>query len=356
MEKTTPHNKVRYIAIASFFVATATGLGWLFSTWKFPETNIAVVYILSIILTARFTIGYWYGIFATILSILAFNYFFTEPQFTLSVNDSEYFITFAIMASTSLITSALTASARAGMQAKEAIARERYRSNLLRSISHDLRTPLAGIMGASEMLLSGTDKTDDRYTLELGIYEDADRLHSLVENILNLTRLQEGRLSITKVPEPAEEIVGAAVNTMSKRAPDHDITVNMPDELLLVPMDARLIDQVIVNLLDNAVKHTPADKEICITVEKDAIQHMARFIISDQGTGIAPEDLPNIFETFYTTAAKGADAQYGVGLGLAICRSIIQAHGGKIFAQNNKSGTGAEFIFTLPLEVQKNGK
>ena len=120
MEKTTPHDQVRYIAIASFFVATATGLGWLFSTWKFPETNIAVVYILSIILTARFTIGYWYGIFATILAIVSFNYFFTEPQFTLSVDDPEYFITFAIMAITSLITSALTASARAGMQAKEA--------------------------------------------------------------------------------------------------------------------------------------------------------------------------------------------------------------------------------------------
>ena len=356
MSTTSTHEKIRYIAIALFFVAAATALGWLFSTWNFPETNIAVVYILSIILTARFTVGYGYGIFATILTIIAFNYFFTEPQFTLSVNDPDYFITFGIMAITSLITSALTASARYGMQAKEAIARERYRSNLLRSISHDLRTPLAGIMGASEMLMSGTEKTDDRYLLERGIYEDADRLHSLVENILNLTRLQDGRLAITKVPESVEEIIGAAVNTMSKRAPDHDITVHIPDEFLLVPMDARLIDQVIVNLLDNAVKHTTAAQEITITVEKDAVQKTARFTISDHGSGIAPEDLPKIFETFYTTATQGADAHRGVGLGLAICRSIVQAHGGKIFAQNRTDGNGAEFIFTLPLEVGNNGK
>lgn len=347
---------MRYLAITLFFVASATGLGSLFAGWGFPETNIAVVYILSIILTARFTPGYWYGIGATVLTILAFNYFFTEPYYTFSVNDPDYFITFAIMGLTSLITSALTASARAGMAAKEAIAKERYRSNLLRSISHDLRTPLTGIMGAGEMLLAQTSKDDPRYKMELGIYEDADRLHSLVENILNLTRLQEGRLSISKIPEPVEEIIGSAVHTMSKRVPDRDIAVFLPPQLLLVPMDARLIDQVIVNLLDNAVKHTPVQKEISITVENDAVQHLARFIIKDQGTGIASEDLPKIFETFYTRAGQNGDTRRGVGLGLAICRSIIQAHGGKIFAQNNPTGTGAQFVFALPLEVEKNDK
>ena len=487
------------------FITSATGICWLFHYLHLPETNIVVVYILSILLTARFTKGYVYGIGATVIATCMFNYFFTEPYFTLSVNDPTYFVTFAIMTVTSIITSALTTkvkqnaleahekeaeasalyqltshltdaaditdiagitvktisdilccraaflcfdesgrleqsfiqqknsdeqvrrnaednavlrqrienlrtaydvgaefydwpiygreailgvlripnetaermndaqmrllrsliesaalamdrfrSAQERINSKEEIAQERYRSNLLRAISHDLRTPLSGIMGTSEMLIGMTDKDDGRYALAEGIYKDADWLHSLVENILGLTRLQDSRLILNKEMEAVEEVIGVAVMAIGKRAPEREITVHIPDSVMLVPMDAKLIDQVLVNLLDNAVKHTPPEGEISITAREKKETGVALFTVADRGTGIAPVDMPHLFQMFYTTHGKEADAQRGVGLGLAICESIVKAHGGTISAQNRSGGQGAEFTFTLPLEVDKN--
>ena len=481
------------------FVAAATGTGWLFRLWQFPETNIVVVYILSVVLTARCTDGYLWGILSTFLSTCAFNAFFTAPYFTLSVDDPTYFITFAIMAATSIITSALTSKAKkmtaeavrneqeasalyhltshltdaesmediariavqtisgtmachaaclcfdeqgqpertfiqqkseteqvrrivsdpdgirhridhlrtdydAGaefhdwpiygsesilgilripknraeamteqqqnllhsmiestalamdrlrvmkerIRTREEATQEHYRGNLLRAISHDLRTPLAGIMGTSEMIMDMTDRADARFSLAEGIYKDADWLHSLVENILSLTRLQDGRLTLNKQPEAVEEVIGAAVLAIGKRAPEREIAVQIPDDLLMVPMDARLIGQVLVNLLDNAVKHTQPEEEISVTVSQD--RDFAVFAVADRGTGIPEGDLPHVFQMFYTTQGKGPDAKRGIGLGLAICESIVTAHGGSIHAQNRTDGKGAEFVFTLPLK------
>lgn len=205
-------------------------------------------------------------------------------------------------------------------------------------------------MGTSEMIMDMTDHTDTRYGLAEGIYRDADWLHALVENILSLTRLQDGRLMLHKEMEPVEEVVGVAVAAMEKRAPEREISVNIPDDILMVPMDARLIGQVLTNLMDNAVKHTKEGEEISVTVSKDTLHHMAVFTVADTGTGISKQDLPNIFQMFYTTKGKGPDARRGIGLGLAICESIVTAHGGTIRAQNQEHGKGAVFTFTLPLE------
>ena len=176
-------------------------------------------------------------------------------------------------------------------------------------------------------------------------------MHSLVENILSLTRLQEGRLTLNKQSEAVEEIVGGAVHHIVQRSPDHEIIINIPDELLLVPMDAKLIEQVLINLLDNAIRHTSPKNEISVTVVKDEEHNCAVFTVADTGEGIAQTDLPNIFQMFYTSRAKHADAQHGIGLGLAICDAIVKAHGGNIEAHNRPDGQGAEFIFTLPMEV-----
>ena len=234
------------------------------------------------------------------------------------------------------------------IRTREEANQERYRGNLLRAISHDLRTPLAGIMGTSEVIMDMTEKDDARFSLVEGIYKDADWLHSLVENILSLTRLQDGRLTLNKQPEAVEEVIGAAVLTIGKRAPEREIAVQIPDDLLMVPMDARLIGQVLVNLLANAVKHTQPGEEICVTVFKD--NDFAVFTVADRGTGISERDLPHVFQMFYTTQGKGPDAKRGSGLGLAICESIVTAHGGGIHVQNRTDGKGAEFTFTLPLK------
>lgn len=229
------------------------------------------------------------------------------------------------------------------------IQKERYRGNLLRAISHDLRTPLSGIMGTAEMLMDMSQKTDPRYGLAEGIHKDARWLHSLVENILSLTRLQEGKMEPKLNLEAAEEVVGSAVARMASLAPGREIAVDVPKEVLMVPMDAGLIMQVLINLLDNAVKHTGAEEEIRVSVIRDSCRNQAVFRVADRGEGIAPEDLPNIFETFYTSRIKPADARRGIGLGLAICDSIVRRHGGSMEAGNRTDGPGAEFIFRLPL-------
>ena len=234
------------------------------------------------------------------------------------------------------------------IRTREEANQERYRGNLLRAISHDLRTPLAGIMGTSEVIMDMTEKDDARFSLAEGIYKDADWLHSLVENILSLTRLQDGRLTLNKQPEAVEEVIGAAVLAIGKRAPEREIAVQIPDDLLMVPMDARLIGQVLVNLLDNAIKHTQPGEEISVTVSED--KDFAVFTVADRGTGISEQDLPHVFQMFYTTQGKGPDAKRGIGLGLAICESIVTAHGGTIHAQNRRDGKGAEFTFTLPIK------
>jgi len=234
----------------------------------------------------------------------------------------------------------------------EEIAQERFRGNLLRSISHDLRTPLSGIIGTSEMLLNMTAKDDLRYPLMAGIHKDANWLHSLVENILSLTRLQDGKLVLNKQEEAAEEVVGAAIRHISRHYPEHEIAVHVPDELLLVPMDAKLIRQVLINLLDNAVKHTTLQDEISVSVTKDVERNYAVFSVRDSGEGIVASELPNIFQMFYTSRVKHSDAQPGIGLGLPICDAVVKAHGGRITAHNRTDGPGVELIFTLPLEVK----
>lgn len=232
------------------------------------------------------------------------------------------------------------------VRSREETTQERYRSNLLRAISHDIRTPLSGIMGTSEMLMSITDKNQMPYNLAKDIYEDAQWLHGMVENILNLTRLQDGKLSLNKELEAIEEVIGVVLLTMEKQLPGRVIDVEMPENLVMVPMDVRLISQVFINLLDNANKHTEKDKEILISVSTN--EENVCITVSDKGSGISEKDLPNIFQMFYTSYKGSPDAKRGVGLGLAICQSIVEAHGGKIWAENKKEG-GAAFTFTLPM-------
>jgi len=241
-------------------------------------------------------------------------------------------------------------AAKQRMKSREEIVKERYRANLLRAISHDIRTPLSSIIGTSEMLMNMTKQEDPRYSLAGGIQKDADWLRSMVENILNLTRLQDGKIALNKQKEAVEEVIGEALSRIAKRAPDYEITVHIPDELLLVPMDAKLIEQVIINLLDNAIKHSEQGEEIALKAEINESINMAQFTISDMGSGISDSDFPYIFQTFYTTDIINAKTEHGIGLGLAICETIIKAHGGNIEAHKRIDGQGTEFIFTLPMK------
>ena len=227
------------------------------------------------------------------------------------------------------------------------IERENLRSNLLRSISHDLRTPLTGIAGCSGLLIDNLHKIDTesvRTTLR-DIHADSIWLSGLVENLLQMTRIQDGRLTVTGKIEVVEDVVAAAVGKVSKRREEHSIKINKPSEVIVAHMDAQLIIQVLINLLDNAFRHTP-DKSV-VELSYGIENGWLALTVSDNGTGISEEKLPNIFEPFYSTAHGEADKKRGMGLGLSICRAIVNAHGGSISAENNKSG-GARFRILLP--------
>ncbi len=220
---------------------------------------------------------------------------------------------------------------------------ERFKSNLLRAVSHDLRTPLSVITGASEILLHRLDDPED-VNVAQGIYEDSIWLTRFVENILSLTRIQEGRLNVVTQLEAVEEVIAEAIRQVQKHAPNHNISVIIPDEVVFVNMDSKLIVQTLINLLDNAIKHTSPEGDINITVTLDSSK--VWFEVSDNGTGIEESSLDRIFDIFYLTDNHRTDAKRGMGLGLAICKAIVNMHGGEIYAENNTTG-GASFYFFL---------
>ncbi|ROR29411.1 two-component system sensor histidine kinase KdpD [Mobilisporobacter senegalensis] len=227
--------------------------------------------------------------------------------------------------------------------------KEKMRSNLLRAVSHDLRTPLTGILGASSTILENSDTLDKDTKLNLisNIKEESQWLIRMVENLLSVTRINGESSEVRKCPEAAEEIVAAAIGRTRKRFKDCKINVKVPDELLIVPMDGILIEQVIINLLENAIKHSGVDIEINVDVKKE--QDTAIFEISDNGEGITEQDLPYLLDNFNPKKEKASDSSRGMGIGLSICMSIIKAHHGKMEVENNISG-GAIFRFALPLE------
>ena len=226
--------------------------------------------------------------------------------------------------------------------------KEKMRSNLLRAISHDLRTPLTGILGASQTILENDDtlSPDIKKQLITNIREDSQWLIRVVENLLSVTRINEDTANVTKTPEAAEEIVATAIRRIRKRFPDSKINVSVPEELLMVPMDGTLIEQVIINLVENAIKHSGNDSATDVTLKKEGSN--AVFEVKDYGEGIAKQDFPYLFESYVPNGKKSSDSSRGMGIGLSICKSIIKAHHGKIEAANHKEG-GAVFRFTLPL-------
>jgi two-component system, OmpR family, sensor histidine kinase KdpD len=228
-------------------------------------------------------------------------------------------------------------------KAKVQIETERMRNALLSSISHDLKTPLAAITGAAGSLME--DEVGSRLELVQTITEEADRLNRLISDLLDMTRLEAGALLVRKEWHVGESIIGAALARLGSRLFDHPVTTHLPAEMPLVQLDSVLIGQVLMNLLENAIKYTPPGSQIEISV--NVREGQALFQVADRGPGIPAGDEERIFDKFYRAQPGGG----GVGLGLTICRGIVAAHGGRIWAENRKDG-GAAFQFTLPLEGQ----
>lgn len=224
---------------------------------------------------------------------------------------------------------------------------EQLRANLLRSISHDLRTPLTSISGNASNLISNGNVIDNATKTQIyeDIYSDSLWLINLVENLLAVTRLEEGRMNINLTTELVGDVIAEALKHIHTKSEKQKITVIQQDDLLLAKMDARLIVQVLINLLDNAVKYTPSDSQITITAKRNG--EMVCVSVADNGHGIPDKQKSRVFDMFYTGSTKIADSRRSIGLGLSLCKSIINAHGGEITVTDN-TPHGAIFTFTLP--------
>ena len=224
---------------------------------------------------------------------------------------------------------------------------EKLRANLLRSISHDLRTPLTSISGNAGMLLSDLEKLDNDTIRQMcgDIYDDSAWLTNLVENLLAVTKIEEGRMRLQKQPHLVEEIITEALQHISRKQEEHIITVHHENELLLAICDARLIIQVIINLVDNAIKYTPVGSHITITTKQNE-QH-TEISVADNGAGIPDSEKEKVFQMFYSGSNPVADCRRSLGLGLSLCKSIITAHGGEITVSDN-APAGTIFTFTIP--------
>ncbi len=491
------------ILITVLILAIATILGLSFYSFGFTDSNIITVYILGVLLTSLFTKGYTCGIIGSLVSVMLFNFFFTEPRLTFHAYDSGYPVTFAIMLVASVITGTLASklkshaklSAQAAFRTKVLLdtnqllqkaqndediinitatqimkllnqsvvmysvrdgkltkgslysaqsdnledlfttterntaewvylnkhragastniyskakcvyfsirinnniygvigirikgkpldafensilhsilgecalamdnrrnakekeqtavlaKNEQLRANLLRAISHDLRTPLTSISGNAGNLLSNKDKLDEDTKMQIytDIFDDSEWLISLVENLLSVTRIEEGRMNFNKSIELVDEITEEALRHIGRKSTEHKISVIHKDELLLANADAKLIVQVLINLIDNAIKYTPVGSEIKVITEKR--NGYASISVIDNGNGIPDNIKPHVFEMFYTGDNRIADSRRSLGLGLALCKSIIGAHGGELTLTDNQP-QGCIFTFTLPL-------
>ncbi len=232
------------------------------------------------------------------------------------------------------------------------IERERLKSTLLRSISHDIRTPLTSIKGASELICDNYGNLDEDNIKKLAsdIFDESTWLMKTVQNILDMTRINEGKLTVKKSYEAVDDIVNQTLSLVPRLHETGRLCVKIPDDIVLVPVDGRLFVQVLVNLLDNEYKHAGESADICLSVYVE--DKFVIFEVSDNGIGIEPSILNKIFDGFVTRQKNNiADGSLGVGLGLSICKEIVKAHGGKITAHNLKAG-GASFKIELPMEVE----
>jgi two-component system sensor histidine kinase KdpD len=269
-----------------------------------------------------------------------------------AMDSNERNITLSILGETALALErhlALTKREEAEVIAKN----ERLRANLLRSVSHDLRTPLAAITGNSSLLMRDDVSIDQdvRHKLAGSIYDDSLWLGDVIENILSLTRLDEANVELQLEPELVEEAVDEAMRHVSRDMSKHHVEIERPTEPVMAKMDVRLIVQVVINLVNNAIQHTPEGSHIRICTRQ--AQGKAIIDVADNGPGISDTDKLHIFERFFTAKDGVADHRRGTGLGLALCKSIMDAHGGDVQVFDNHP-KGTLFRVTLPLVEEDN--
>ncbi len=360
----------RNLFVTALFLCVAYWVSGILISHTGGENNSALVFVLAVVLISLLTTGYFYGIAASIIGALCINIYFMAPYAQFSLTRAGYPVAMLSMITISCVVCALTA--RVKKQAIEAARREKntkalyemneklnaektaiqiqsereaMRSSILRAVSHDLRTPLTSISGAVSVLLTSPDVSPKNLVMLNDIKRDADSLIVMVENLLSVTRLQDGTFPLKKQEEMLEEVAGDALLATRRHFPDCHIAMDLSEDILYLPMDPLLIKQVIVNLLENAIRHSGDLEHIRLSLFRQ--EDWAVVEVRDSGRGLTPEVCQAIQAG--TPLPLSGDTTRGMGIGLSVCQRIIKAHGGFFAAGNDPKG-GAVFRFGLPME------
>jgi K+-sensing histidine kinase KdpD len=347
------HSQGPWLFVSLATVGIETLISWVF--FRHSLADVVMVFLLGVVLLAVH-FGYRASLLTAALNVGALDFFFTVPYFSFAVAERRLILTILIMGLVAWVISNQTERLRrAGHVARERaedarradleVSKERLRNALLSSVSHDLRTPLAVIKGAATALLDGENELSRERRREhlRTISDEASRLHRLVQNLLGMTALEAGPLRIRKEWNPLEEVIGVALARFGDQLDQRAIRVRISPDAAFVAFDAVLLEQVFVNLVENAIKYTPIESRIDITT--DAVPGGVEVRVSDTGPGVPSGQEEIIFDKFHRANGKGI----GMGVGLTICRGILTAHAGRIWCEKSPGG-GASFRFVLPRE------
>ena len=318
----------------------------VFHIWE----HITTLFVFSVFIISLITHGYIYGVLSAFIAVIAINYAFTYPYFDVDFSAPASIVSAVVMLIIAILTGAFTTRLKQWQAIKSEGEKERMRANLLRAVSHDLRTPRTTIYGASSSVLDSYDKLNDTQKIQLiqGIKEDSQWLIRIVENLLSITGIDSGKLKLLKAPVVLEELIDAVILKFKKRYPEQSVELEIPEDIVVIPMDAILIEQVIINILENAVHHARGFTRLLLRVF--VLDKTAIFELADDGCGIPKDKLPTLFTGYGDLLDNNADTQKrNAGIGLSVCATIIKAHGGTITAENAKNG-GAIFRFSLATE------
>lgn len=317
------------------------------------KTMTPMVFVLGVFLVSWRTQGYVFGIVASLISVLAVNWAFTYPYWAFDLISPECISSAVVMLIVSTVTGAMTTRLKQQEKLKAEAEAERMRGNLLRAVSHDLRTPLTSICGACSAIIENYDQISKERQMKLlgDVQSDAQWLTRMVENLLSVTRVDGERVRLSKNSIVLEELIAAVVVKFHKHYPQQEIQVQIPPEFLSIPMDPMLIEQVLMNLLENAVFHAKGMKNLWLRVECENAD--AVFFVEDDGCGISKERMSKLFSALENRDHVTETGRSNMGIGLSVCRTIIKAHGSDIWVEDRPGG-GTRFAFKLAMEDNQN--
>ncbi len=339
-----------FILLLTFFLSYY--IQFVFDT----NTLVPTIFVLGVFFVSLQTEGYVWGVAASLIGVMLVNFAFTAPFFEIDfITPVNMFAAF-VMLVIAIMTSTLTTKIKQQEKIKAESEKERMRGNLLRAVSHDLRTPLTSIYGATSVIMENYDSISKEKQLRLlgEIHEDSQWLIRMVENLLSVTRIDDNITKVSKDSVVLDELMDSVIIKFKKHYPSQKITLEVPNDFISIPMDPILIQQVLMNIMENAVIHAKGLTELKVSVRIE--NQTAVFEVKDDGCGISEERLPRLFTGYLEreNSIPTDGSRNNMGIGLSVCSTIIKAHGGKIYAKNRPEG-GALFAFTLEME-DWNGK